>query len=204
MDFNKTMERLNLQSEIVALAIIGVAVLLILYLNRQRLLLRLREWRLQRCLGRIGCEQIRNLVCADGLDGFYTLDRLALVGDAILLISYKAHVGNIYCAEKISEWTQVIGRKSFKFDNPLFEIENQLIALKAIVGNVPLRGYLFFGQGAAFPKGHPDSVLQPDTIPANLLRGEIDAVAPDVRAAWARLQAQQANPAAAGGFSVKT
>jgi hypothetical protein len=204
MEFKESMERLNFQSEIVALAIIGVAVLLILYLNRNRLQLRLREWRLQRCLKRIGCEQIRNLVCADGLDGFYTIDRLALVGDAILLISYKAHVGNIYCAEKISEWTQVIGRKSFKFDNPLFEIENQLIALKAIVGNAPLRGYLFFGQGAMFPKGHPDSVLQPDTVPENFLRGHIDAVAPDVRAAWARLQAQQANPAAAGELGVKT
>jgi hypothetical protein len=204
MDAKDSMERLNLQSEIVALAIIGVAVLLILYLNRRRLQLRWREWRLQRCLGRIGCEQIRGLVCADGLDGFYSIDRLALVGDAILLISYKPHVGNIYCAEKISEWTQVIGRKSFKFDNPLFELENQLIALKTIVGNAPLRGYLFFGHGATFPKGHPDSVLQPDTIPANFLRGQIDAVAPDARAAWGLLQAQQANPAATGELGVKT
>jgi len=204
MDVYKTMDRLDLHSEIVALLIIGVAVLLILYLNRHRLQLRLREWRLQRCLKRIGCEQIRDLVCADGLDGFYTIDRLALVGDAILLISYKAHVGNIYCAEKISEWTQVIGRKSFKFDNPLFEIENQLIALKAIVGNVPLRGYLFFGQGATFPKGHPDAVLQPGTVPENYLRGHIDTVTPPIRDAWARLQAQQADPAGAGELGVKT
>ena len=33
MEFKESMERLNFQSEIVALAIIGVAVLLILYLS---------------------------------------------------------------------------------------------------------------------------------------------------------------------------
>jgi hypothetical protein len=204
MDVNDSLNRLNFQSEMIAFAIVVLALLLILHLNRHRLRSRFREWRLQRCLGQIGSEQIRNLVCADGLDGYYTLDRLALIGDGILLISYKPYVGNIYCAEKITEWTQVIGQKSFKFENPLFDLENQLIALKAIAGNVPLRGFLFFGQGAAFPKGHPQSVLQPDSIPPQYLRGQIDAISGEASDAWARLKAFQANPEAAAELGVKT
>ena len=124
MDVNQIMNRLDLQSEIVAYAIILIAILLILYLNRKRLIVRFHEWRIQHCLNKIGTEQIRDLVCPDGLEGHYNIDRLALTRDAILVISYKPYIGNIYCAERISEWTQVIGQKSFKFENPLFELEN--------------------------------------------------------------------------------
>jgi hypothetical protein len=204
MDVKELLGRLNLQSEMVAVVIIAVALLLVLFLNRRSLSLRLREWRLQHCLNQIGSEQIRNLVCADGLDGFYSIDRLALIRDCILLISYKPHIGNIYCAERISEWTQVIGRQSFKFENPLFELENQLIALKLIVDNVPLRGFLFFSNSAVFPKGHPQSVLQPDGIPKKFLRAQVEPAKDDVRAAWEQLKAYHANAPSGRELGVKT
>ena len=139
MDVRQSFDRLDFQSGMVALLIIAIALLLILHLNRAGLQLRFRDWRLQRSLNRIGSEQIRDLVCDDGLDGYYKIDRLALTSDSILLISYKPYVGKIYCAEHISEWTQVIGQKSFKFENPLFELENQLTALKTITGNATQR-----------------------------------------------------------------
>jgi len=204
MDVKDSLNRLNFHSEMVAIAILVIALLVILYLNRSRLQLRLREWRLQRCLNRIGSEQVRDLVCSDGLDGYYTFDRLALASDRILLISYKPFTGNIYCAERISEWTQVIGQKSFKFENPLFEMENQLTALKPFIGDVPLHGVLFFDHSAAFPKGHPSSVLQPDSIPVHLLRDQMDPVKPDVRAAWDRLKLQLTTEATTAGLGVKT
>ena len=204
MDVKQTLDRLDLQSGTVALVIIAAALILILLLNRTRLQLRWREWRLQRCLNRIGSEQIRDLVCEDGLDGFYSIDRLALIGDAILLISYKPYVGNIYCAERISEWTQVIGRKSFKFENPLFELENQVTALKAITGNVPLRGYLFFNQSAVFPKGHPDSVLQADSIPPSFQRDQTTDAGAELRAAWERLKLLRGNSRSGDELGVKT
>jgi hypothetical protein len=204
MDVNNSLNRLNFQSEMVALAIIAIALLLILHLNRGQLQLRLRDWRLRHCLSRIGSEQIRDLVCADGLDGYYTIDRLALTGDSILLISYKPYVGNIFCAQHISEWTQLLGQKSFKFENPLFEMENQLTALKQIVGDVPLHGFLFFNQNAAFPKGHPPSVLQPDSIPPQFLHDQVIGVKANVRVAWDRLKVRQANGTTPRGLSVKT
>jgi hypothetical protein len=204
MDVNQTMNRLNLQSEIVAFAIITIAILLIVYLNRKRLIVRFHEWRIQRCLNQIGTEQIRNLVCPDGLEGHYTIDRLALTRDAILVIIYKRYVGNIYCAERITEWTQVIGQKSFKFENPLFELENQITALTLAFGSAPLQGSLFFSHGAVFPKGHPESVLQPDNIPPHFMRDHNQAVKAEVRAAWDLLKWQQANLMSDGVVRVKT
>jgi len=204
MDVNKIMNRLDLQSEIVAFAIISIALLLILYLNRERLIVRFHEWRIQRSLNKIGSEQIRDLVCPDGLEGHYKIDRLALTRDAILVVAYKPYVGNIYCAERISEWTQVIGRKSFKFENPLFELENQITALTLTFGSAPLQGCLFFSHSAVFPKGHPQSVLQADNIPPHFMRNHGQAVKEEVRAAWDYLKWQQANLKGEDGVRVNT
>lgn len=204
MDVIESINQLDLQSETVAYAIIAIAILLILLINRHRVQTAYREWRMQRCLDRIGIEQIRDLVCADGLDGYYRIDRLALTPDAILLVAYKPYVGNIYCAERIAEWTQVIGRKSFKFVNPLFELENQITALTLALGSIPLRGCLLFSQSAVFPKGHPDSVLQPETIPPQYRRDPGKPINEQVQAAWEHLKWQQANNSENGQLGVKT
>ena len=204
MEVNQSINRLNLQSEIVAFVIVAIAILLIVYLNRRHLQLRFREWRLQHCLNQIGSEQLRDLACDDGLEGFYKIDRIALTRDAIVVIAFKPYVGNIYCAESIAEWTQVIGQKSFKFENPLFELDNQLTALTLALGNVSLKGYLFFSHSAVFPKGHPASVMQPDSIPEHFLRDQKQNIKQDVRAAWEHLKWQQANAASDHEMGVKT
>ncbi len=190
MNPGEIIDQLELRPAAVALIAIGLAIALIMIVNQKRLRQRFGEWRIQRCLKQIGCDQIRNLNCPDGLDGNYTIDRLALVQDAILLIAYKPYGGNIYCAERIAEWTQVIGKKSFKFENPLFELENQLTSLKSLAGGLPLQGFLFFDHSAAFPKGHPDVVLNPDNIPDRFLRANCEPVNPQIQAAWEMLKAR--------------
>jgi len=204
MDVNEILNQLNLESKMVAIVIIVLAVVLVLFLNRKRLQVSIREWHIQRCLNQIGSEQVRDLICPDGLDGYYKIDRLALTQDAILLISYKPYVGNIYCADHISEWTQVIGQKSFKFENPLFELENQITSLKLLIGNAPVRGFLFFSHSAIFPKGHPDSILNPETIPGELLRANCGPANVEIQAAWELLKRHNNETAANGQVGVKT
>jgi len=204
MNTDEIIDQLEMDPAAIALVAAGLAIVLILFVNRKRLQLRIGEWRIQRCLKQIGCDQIRNLSCPDGLDGYYTIDRLALVQDAILLIAYKPYGGNIYCAEHIAEWTQVIGQKSFKFANPLFELENQLTALKFLAGGMPVHGFLFFNHSAAFPKGRPDVVLNPDNIPDRFLRANCEPVNPQIQTAWELLKAQQKQPSANIQASAKT
>ena len=204
MDLENWLAQLNIKPEFVAVAICGLALVLVLYVNRRRLRIHWDEWRIQRLLGRIGSEQIRDLVCADGLDGHYRIDRLALTRNAILLVSYKSFGGNIYCAERISEWTQVIGQKSFQFENPLFELENQLTALRLLIGNVPLRGYLFFNHSAHFPKGHPESVLTPGDLPRDFLAENCETPNAEIQAAWNLLKSLRGEAATDSGIGVKT
>ena len=188
MNLDQLPGRLNLESGVIAILILLMAITLILYLNRKKLQLRLREWRVQRCLNEIGHEQIRKLSCPDGIDSDFEIDRVALVRDSIILINYKRYAGRIYCAERIAEWTQVVGQKSFKFENPLFELENQLTSLRLLCGNVSITGYLFFNHSATFPKGHPSTILHPDNIPEQLLSINCSPVKPDIMAAWKKLK----------------
>jgi len=204
MDPDEIINQLKIEPAAIALVAAGLVIILILLVNRKRLQLQLREWRIQRCLQQIGCEQIRNLICPDGLDGYYIIDRLALVQDSILLIAYKPYGGNIYCAERIAEWTQVIGKKSFKFENPLFELDNQLTALKSLSGGVPIYSFLFFDHSAEFPKGHPGMVLHPENIPDRFLGAQGDPVTPPIQVAWELLKAQHKKPSVNNPASVKT
>ena len=154
----------------VGMFIILLGIILIALLNWKKIRRSWLEWRTRRCLDGIGIKQQRNVVCSDGLDGEYVLDRLVMLPKAILLITYKPYSGNIYCAERISDWTQVIAQKSYKFENPLFELENQLRALRSQMPKILFRGLLFFDHNAHFPKSHPDSILRPGNIPEEYLR----------------------------------
>ena len=152
------------------IAITLVALAIILIINWRKLRYQWLEWSTRRCLNQIGIKQIKNVTWPDGLDGNFKIDRIAMLHNSILLLAFKPYSGNIYCADSIAEWTQVIGQKSYKFTNPLFELENQVTAIQSLIPNVPIRGALFFDHSARFPKGHPDKVLNPDNIPEFMLR----------------------------------
>ncbi|MCP4187769.1 MAG: NERD domain-containing protein [Gammaproteobacteria bacterium] len=142
------------------------------------------QWGTRRCLNQIGIKQRRNVICADGLDGEFILDRLVMLPNAILLINFKRYPGNIYCADRISEWTQVVEQKSFKFANPLFDLENHLTAIRHQIPNIPIYGYLFFDHTAQFPKGHPEAVLRPDNIPSEFLSMNCSEPDQAILSAW--------------------
>jgi len=186
-----TSDNLQLQewtiNQNIILFFILLCIVFIVLLNWKKACRTWLEWRTCRCLDSIGIKQMRDVVCADGLDGEYVLDCLVMLPKAILLITFKPYSGNIYCSERISDWTQVIAQKSHKFENPLFELDNQLIALRSQMPKILFRGLLFFDHGAHFPKGHPEAILQPGNIPEEYLQencAEPDQIIVD---AWERL-----------------
>jgi len=177
---------------------------LIVLLNSKKIHHAWFEWRTRHCLDAIGIKQLRNVVCSDGLDGEYVLDRLVMLPKAILLITFKPYSGNIFCAEHIAEWTQVIAQKSYKFENPLFELENQLTALRAQVPNVNFKGLLFFDHNAHFPKGCPDTILHAGNIPERYLRENCPEPDQAILDAWQKLNRLTVETASNSHLRVKT
>jgi hypothetical protein len=186
---NETFKELTwLYSGLLPLVIILLAITIIALINVKKLRLIIMSWRKRQLLNAIGIKQQHNLRYFDGLDGSFKVDRLILLKDSILLMSLKQYGGNIYCAEKIAEWTQVIDKKSYQFHNPLFELKNQINALQTVVPGITIKGALFFDHTAVFPKGHPNSVLHQGNIPAYFLtRFEVADAAYPVLKAWETL-----------------
>ena len=81
----------------------------------------------------------------------------------------------------------MIGQKSYRFKNPLHELDYQIKAISASIPNVPVNGFLFFHHLAAFPKGHPERVIYLENIPAELIRDKKKPVETSVDAAWSDL-----------------
>ena len=92
--------------------------------------------------------------------------------------------GIIFCADNIDEWSQVLEGKSYKFKNPLVDLDYQVNAVSACIPGVPVDGYLFFDHQALFPKGYPERVIQLNTIPQSLKRNKHASVEAAVEFAW--------------------
>lgn len=187
MNIEQYLEQLEASKIALPIAITLLAIIIILLINWRKLRHHFHEWKTRRSLDAIGIKQMKNVVCSDGLDGNFKIDRLVLLHDSLLLIAFKPYAGNIYCAESIPEWTQVVGQKSYKFSNPLFELENQVTAIQSILPNVAIRSVLFFDHSAKFPKGHPDKVLNPDNIPEFMLRLKCPEPSVEILDSWESL-----------------
>jgi len=164
-----------------------LATAIIIYLNRGRIKHSWLNLKTRYRLNHLGVKQISNLKCPDGLGHYFTIDRLILRRDGITLLLYKRFPGKIFCADKIDDWTQMLGKKSYRFKNPLHDLECQVKAVSECVPNVPVNGFLFFDHLAEFPKGHPDRIIHLKKIPEELNHAKNDDVNASVLSAWENL-----------------
>ena len=117
------------------------------------------EWKLNGFIKNIGLESLHNVTIPDGMDGSIFIEYLILTPRKILLLGVKKYRGLIFAADEIDLWTQVIGKKSYKFSNPLRQLENDAIALNSKIENSKIEVKVLFINGSDFPKGKPDNVV---------------------------------------------
>jgi len=180
-----------LQEPSFILAVLCAGLLFIAYINRFNLKRSIINWRTKRCLGKLGLDQINNLSCPDGMDGFFNIDRLVLLDHAILIINYKKYPGKIFGSKNIDEWTQMLGQKSYSFPNPLFNLNIQLQALSKCIPDIPVEARLFFDEHAEFPKTIPPMVIHPRHIEDRFFCNNRHKIKPDIMEAWKKLKSMQ-------------
>jgi hypothetical protein len=192
MTFNQAMRDFFQFMEVNAVFIILAAavIVVIAYLSRKKIKIFWLNYKTSRCLNQLGIDQSSNIKWPDGLGHYFVIDRLILRKDGISVLNYNRYPGKIFCADAIDEWTQMVGQKSYRFKNPLHELDLQIKAISASVPDVPVNGFLFFDHLAEFPKGHPDRVIYPKKIPGVLVSDKKDEADAAVRAAWDKLMAK--------------
>ena len=117
------------------------------------------EWKLNRLLKNIGYSSLHNVVISDDLDGQIFIENLILTKNKILLLGVKKYRGLIFAADKIDYWTQVIDNKSYKFENPLRQLESDALTLNSKIENSKVEEKVLFIKGSEFPKGKPENVI---------------------------------------------
>ena len=142
---------------------------------------------LQGLIGRLGRSSLRHISLMDGADVPIYIEYLILQPEGLLLLIVKPFRGNIFAAEKIQNWTQVIRHHSFKFVNPLHELETNLQALRGMLPKVNIRGLVIFTQGAYFPKGKPELVCSFDELKALAEKQDKREIPEFLQQAWAQL-----------------
>ena len=112
-----------------------------------------------RALEAVAIDRLQNILVPDGMGGHIQVEHLLLTGQGLVVIDAKAFVGTIFASERMAEWT-VIGKQGrFTFPNPLGTLYDRVAALRQLVRDVPVAGYVLFAGAADFTKGRPRDVL---------------------------------------------
>lgn len=148
----------------------------------------LAHWRLHSLVNKLGKASLRNVYVPDGLGDELYLEQLILQTDKLLLITIKPFRGNIFAAEHIDLWTQVVGHHSYKFRNPLHQLQTELQVLKGLFPKINVEGWVVFAKGCRFPKGKPESVIEYDSLKDS--GQSANEVQPLVQEAWDKLLAE--------------
>jgi nuclease-like protein len=173
--------------DLVTWSVAGLMLLLGLVLQRAWIKECISEWKLNRLLKKIGPESVHNVTIPDGMDGNIFIENLILTPEKILLLGVKKYQGLIFAADKIDLWTQVIGNKSYKFENPLRQLESDALALAAKIENSKIEEKVLFINGSEFPKGKPANIVSISDIKEWGRRYATSEISDLLQADWKRL-----------------
>ena len=167
----------------------GTAILLLLGIALQATSIKesITEWKLNHLLKTVGKESLHHVTIPDGMDGNIFIEHLILTPKEIVLLGVKKYRGLIFAAEKIDLWTQVIGNKSYKFKNPLHQLEADVLTLNSQVENSKIVAKVLFINGSQFPKGKPDNIVFIKDVKQWRRNYRVDEIPDALRTDWKRL-----------------
>lgn len=146
------------------------------------------EQRLNYLIKKAGRDSAHNIVIQDGLEGQVFIEHLILTPGAIILLGIKRYQGLIFAANTIEFWTQVVGKKSYKFKNPLHQLEYDESVLNAHMKNSKIEAKVLFVDGSQFPKDKPDNVVSVEELQQWRISDAEKEIPENLKSDWKRLQ----------------
>jgi hypothetical protein len=172
---------------VIVVAVVAVIVLLAILALAKPIRNLFEQFRVNRAIKRLGTESMNNVVISDGMDGHVFIEHLVLTPSRVLVVTVRRYSGAIFAAQNMDMWAQVTDSGSYKFPNPLREVETATAAVKSHLPDTDVSGIILFGKESTFPKGKPEGVMHITEI------AKLPAPAPDVpvseslKKAWERL-----------------
>ena len=129
---------------------------------------RMARDRLRQVLDEIGYARLDGLVIPNGDDGEIQIDFLLLTSQGLLILHIKDVQGTVFGSDKMQDWTVISNERRFTFGNPQYALYDRLAAIRRLVTNVPVSGYVAFTTRSQFSKGQPSDVIAMDALLALL------------------------------------
>jgi len=143
-------------------------------------------------LAAIAIEHLEDVVIPDGMEGEIHIEHLLLTRRGVLVLNIKSYEGVVFAADKLDQWTVIGPAGRLAFNNPLPSLYDRVAAVRQLLRDVDVAGFVVFPAGADFSKGRPDDVLLPEDLIASYAKPDkadlgrlIDAFGPH----WETLRA---------------
>jgi Nuclease-related domain len=168
-----------------AAALLLIALLAIWWRRRRRSTIR-------DVLAAIAVDHLDDVLVPDGMGGQIHVEHLLLTVRGILVLDVKAYDGIIFASDRMDQWTVIGPRGRSTFPNPLGSLYDRVAAVRQLVRDVEVGGYVVFPALADFSKGRPQDVILPDDLGAAYAKPDPAEVAKLLEAFephWERIRA---------------
>ena len=124
------------------------------------------RWRRRRsdmlgALHGVAVDRLRDVLVPNGMGGHIQIEHLVLTAHGILIIDVKKFEGVVFASDRMNEWTVISKLGRFAFPNPQSTLYDRVAAIRQLIRDVEVTGFVLFPDGADFSKGRPRDVILP-------------------------------------------
>jgi Nuclease-related domain len=150
---------------------------------------RRRRSSIREALAAVAVERIDNIVVPDGAGGEIHIEHLLLTTRGILVVNVKRYEGVIFASDKMDQWTAIGPAGRSTFANPLGSLYDRVAAVRLLVREVDVAGYVLFPAEADFSKGKPADIRLPADLMEEYAKPNDGDVGRIVEAFWPQWEA---------------
>lgn len=121
-------------------------------------------------LATIAVKRLRDVLVPDGMGGEIHVEHLLLTARGILVVNIKPYTGVIFASDRMDQWTAIGPKGRSTFPNPLGSLYDRIAAVRQLVRDVDVAGFVVFPSLADFTKGRPADVCLPEDLLENFAR----------------------------------
>jgi Nuclease-related domain len=129
-----------------------------------------RRSTVETALAAIGIKRLRDIFIPDGMGGEIHIEHLLLTVRGILVLNVKPYEGVIFASDRMDQWTAIGSSGRSTFPNPLSSLYDRIAAVRQLVRDIEVAGFVVFSSQADFSKGRPADVLLPQDLLAGYAR----------------------------------
>lgn len=123
-----------------------------------------RRGGIRHALKSVAVDHLEDVHLPDGMGGEIHVEHLVLTARGILVANVKRFEGVVFASDRMDEWAVISPTGRSAFPNPQGALHDRVAAVRQLVRDVAVNGYVLFPAGADFSKGRPKDVLLPDEL----------------------------------------